>query len=62
MLSCMFIFLQLLPRLITVEFQFQVIAPEFLIKQILQPAATPPFFQNLVDSPVRHAELEHEDN
>ena len=58
----MFIFLQLLPRLITLEFQFQVIAPEFLIKQILQPAGTPPFLQNLVASPVRHAELEHEDH
>ena len=57
----MFIFLQLLPRLITLEFQFQVIAPEFLIKQILQPAGTPPFLQNLVASPVRHAELEQED-
>ena len=45
LLSRMFIFLQLLPRLITLEFQFQfqVIAPEFLIKQILQPAGTPPF-------------------
>ena len=60
---CLF-FLQLLPRLITLEFQFQfqVIAPEFLIKQILQPAGTPPFLQNLVASPVRHAELEHEDH
>ena len=58
----MFIFLQLLPRLITLEFQFQVIAPEFLIKQILQPAGTPPFLQNWVASPVRHAELEHEDH
>ena len=60
----MFIFLQLLPRLITLEsqFQFQVIAPEILIKQILQPAGTPPFLQNLVASPVRHAELEHEDH
>ena len=55
-------FLQLLPRLITLEFQFQVIAPEFLIKQILQPSGTPPFLQNLVASPVRHAELEHEDH
>ena len=62
LLSRMFIFLQLLPRLITLEFQFQVIAPEFLIKQILQPAGTPPFRQNLVASPVRHAELEHEDH
>ena len=62
LLSSMFIFLQLLPRLITLEFQFQVIALEFLIKQILQPAGTPPFLQNLVASPVRHAELEHEDN
>ena len=53
----MFIFLQLLPRLITLE--FQVIALEFLIKQILQPAGTPSFLQNLVASPVRHAELEH---
>ena len=62
--SGMFIFLQLLPRLITLEFEFefQVIAPEFLIKQILQPAATPPFLQNLVASPLRHAELEHEDH
>ena len=56
---CLF-FLQLLPRLITLE--FQVIALEFLIKQILQPAGTPPFLQNLVASPVRHAELEHEDH
>ena len=53
-------FLQLLPRLITLE--FQVIALEFLIKQILQPAGTPPFLQNLVASPVRHAELEHDDH
>ena len=53
-------FLQLLPRLITLE--FQVIALEFLIKQILQPVGTPPFLQNLVASPVRHAELEHEDH
>ena len=60
LLLCMFIFLQLLPRLITLE--FQVIALEFLIKQILQPAGTPPFLQNLVASPVRHAELEHEDH
>ena len=37
---CLFL-LQLLPRLITLE--FQVIALEFLIKQILQPAGTPPF-------------------
>ena len=58
LLSRMFIFLQLLPRLITLE--FQVIALEFLIKQILQPAGTPPFLQNLVALPVRHAELEHE--
>ena len=58
---CLF-FLQLLPRLITLEFQFQVIAPEFLIKQILQPAATPSFLQNLVASPLRHAEFEHEDH
>ena len=56
----MFIFLQLLPRLITLE--FQVIALEFLIKQLLQPARTPPFLQNLVASPVRHAEVEHEDH
>ena len=56
----MFIFLQLLPRLITLE--FHVIALEFLIKQILQPAGTPPFLQNLVASPVRHADLEHEDH
>ena len=58
-------FLQLLPRLITLE--FQVIALEFLIKQILQPAGTPPFLllqkkRSLVASPVRHAELEHEDH
>ena len=59
LLSRMFISLQLLPRLITLEFQFQVIAPEFLIKQILQPAGTLPFLQNLVSSPVRHTELEH---
>ena len=60
---CLF-FLQLLPRLITLEFQFQfqVIAPEFLIKQIFQPAGTPRFLQNLVASQVRHAELEHEDH
>ena len=58
----MFIFLQLLPRLITLEFQFQVIALEFLIKQVLQPGGTPPFLQNLVSIPVRHAELEHEDH
>ena len=58
---CLF-FLQLLPRLITLEFQFQVIVPEFLIEQILQPAGTPPFLENLVASPVRHAELEHEDH
>ena len=44
LLSRMFIFLQLLPRLIKPE--FQVIALEFLIKQILQPAGTPPFLQN----------------
>ena len=56
----MFIFLLLLPRLITLE--FQVIALEFLIKQILQPAGTPSFLQNLVVSPVCHAELEHEDH
>ena len=56
----MFIFLQLVPRLITLE--FQVIALEFLIKQVLQPAGTPPFLQDLVASPVRHAELEHEDH
>ena len=56
----MFIFLQLSPRLITLE--FQVIALKFLIKQILQPAGTPLFLQNLVASPVRHAELEHEDH
>ena len=30
------------------------------LKQILQPAGTPLFLQNLVASPVRHAELEHE--
>ena len=60
LLSRMFIFLQLLPRLITLE--LQVIALEFLIKQILQPAGTPLFLQNLVASPVRHAELEHEDH
>ena len=67
LLSRLFIFLQLLPRLITLEFQvialeFQVIALEFLIKQILQPAGTPPFLQNLVASPFRHDELEHEDH
>ena len=64
LLSRMFIFLQLLPRLITLEFQFQfqVIALEFLIKQVLQPVGTPPFLQNLVSIPVRHAELEHEDH
>ena len=53
-------FLQLLLRLITLE--FQVIALEFLIKQILQPAGTPTFLQNLVASPVRHAEIEQEDH
>ena len=58
LLSLMFIFLQLLPRLITLE--FQVIALEFPIKQMFQPAGAPPFLQNLVASPVRHAELEHE--
>ena len=60
----MFIFLQLLPRLITLEFQFQfqVIALAFLIKKVLQPGGTPPFLQNLVSRPVRHAELEHEDH
>ena len=56
----MLIFLQLLPRLSTLE--CQVIALEFLIKQILQPAGTPPFLKNLVASPVRHAEFEHEDH
>ena len=56
----MFIFLQLLHRLITIG--FQVIALEFLIKQILQPAGTPPFLQNLVVSLVRHAELKHDDH
>ena len=60
LLSRMFIFLQLLPRLIILE--VQVIALEFLIKQILQLAGTPPFLQNLVASPVRHAKLEHEDH
>ena len=60
LLSRMFIFLQLLPRLITLE--FQVIALEFLIKQNLQPAGTPPFLQKLVASQVRHDELEHEDH
>ena len=49
-----------LHRLIALE--FQVIALEFLIKQILQPAGTLPFLQNLVMSPVRHAELEQEDH
>ena len=44
----MFIFVQLLPRLITLE--FQVIALKW----------TAPFLQNLVASPVRHAELKHE--
>ena len=38
-----------------------MITLEFLIKRILQPVGTPPFLQNLVASPVRHAELEHED-
>ena len=56
---CLF-FLQLLPRLITLE--FQVITLEFLIKQIRQPAGTPPFLQNLVASPVRHADLKQEDH
>ena len=45
-------FLQLLPKLIALE---------FLIRQILQNAGTPPFLLNLVASPVRHAELEQED-
>ena len=53
-------FLQLLSRLITLE--CQVIAFEFFIKQILQPAGNPPFLQNLVASPVGHAELEQEDH
>ena len=60
LLSRMFIYLQLLPRVITLE--FQVITLEFLLKQILQPAGTQQFLQNLVASPVRHAELEHEDH
>ena len=60
LLSSMFMFLQLLPRLITRE--IQVIALEFLIKQILQPAGTPPFLSNLVASSVRYADLEHEDH
>ena len=46
-----FIFLQLLP---------QLIALEFLIREVLQAAGTPPFLQNLVASPARHAELEEE--
>ena len=46
---CLF-FYQLLPNLIALE---------FLIKQ---PARTPPFLRNLVASPVRHAELEHDDH
>ena len=45
----MFIFLQLLPQLIALEFP---------IRQILQPAGTPLFLA----SPVRHAELEQEDH
>ena len=49
----MFIFLQLLP---------QLIALEFLIRQILQSAGTPPFLRNLVASPARHTELEQEDH
>ena len=49
----MFIFLQLLP---------QLIAPEFLTKQILQAAGTPPFLRNLVTSPAHQAELEQEDH
>ena len=60
LLSRMFICLQLLSRLITPE--FQVIALEFLIKQILQPARTPSFLQNIIASPDRHAELEHKDH
>ena len=60
LLSRMFICLQLLSRLITLE--SQVIALEFLIKQILQPAGTPPFLQNIIVSPDRHAELEHKDH
>ena len=47
-----FIFLQLSPQLIVLEFR---------IRQILQPAETPPLLRNLVVSPVRHAELEQED-
>ena len=47
---CLF-FLQLLPGLVTLE--FQVIALELLIKQIFKSAVTPPFLQNLVASPVR---------
>ena len=60
LLSRMSIFLHILHRLITLE--FQVIALEFLIKQVHQPAGTPPFLQNLLASPVRHAELENEDH
>ena len=58
-LSRMFICLQFLSRLIKPE--FQVIAIEFLIKQILQPAGTPPFLQNIIASPDRHVEHEHKD-
>ena len=43
----MFTFLQLLP---------QLIALEFLIRQILQTAGTPLFLRKLVAPPARHAE------
>ena len=49
---CIFYFLQLSP---------QLIALDFLVRQILQPAGTPPFLRNLVVSPVHHAEFEQED-
>ena len=39
-----------------------MIAPGFIITQILQPTATALFLQNLVASPVRHAKHEHEDH
>ena len=46
---------------ISLQFPSQLIAQEFRIRQILQPAGTPPFHRNLILSPVRDAELEQED-
>ena len=39
-----------------------MIALGFHVRQILQPLVTPPCLRNLVESPVRHAELEQEDH